>query len=276
MKLAPVGLAVALLSLATSRAEAECGNPHWIGTPTGATIPQTGSLYLHDQSLTYADLKERGGPIVRQTKISDTVVKLDYVSRADELELKDDYEPTLLNVSATWQPPAAAPRVIQTWHQVSSWTCSSSDLMMIQIDQPTAAFRVVWEAKDKPARQFVFPARTADSHISVLQLGKLDCGGTTIEPAELAAGGRLSLFAIRFDGSEVAVKGLPATVSTTEMPTTEDGISRAIGFPAGTERTAPVPPTDHDFPFHLFLLLLLPAAALLWVAVHNRAVKAVV
>ena len=276
MKLAPVGLAVALLSIFATRAEAECGNPHWVGTPTGATIPQTGSLYLYDHSLTYGGLKERGGPIVRQTQISATVVKLDYVSHADELELVDADSPILLNVSPTWQPPAAAPRVIQTWHQVSSWTCSSADLFNLQIDQPTAAFRIVWEPKNLPARQFVFPAVTADNNVNVLSLGKVDCGTTNIDPAELLVGGRMSLFAIRYDGSEVAVRGLPEYVSSAQAPVTEDGIKRAIGFPIGTAPTAPVPPTDHDFPFHLFLLLLIPAAALLWVAVHNRSVKAVV
>ncbi len=275
MKLAGVALAVGLL--ASSRAEAECGNPHWVGTPTGASIPQTGSLYLFDASLAYSEIKERGGPIVRQTKVGDMVVRLDYVTRADELELKDDYDPMLYNVHATWKPPAAAPRVIQYWHQVSEWTCSQTDTLMLQIDQPTAAFRVVWEAKGQAGRDFVFPARTSENNISVLELGKLDCVGVpTIDPAELAAGGRLTLFAIRFDGSEVAVTGLPATISTKEMPTTADGISRAIGYQAGSEPIAPVPPADHDWPFHLFLLLLIPAGALLWVALRDRSVKAVV
>lgn len=278
MKLAPVGLAVALLSIAAARAEADCGNPHWVGTPTGTSIPSTGSLYLFDGSVVDSDeLKSRGGPIVKQTKVGPGVVKLDYVTKADELELKDDFDPTLLNVNPTWKPPAASPRVIQYWHQVSEWTCSSTDAVLIQIDQPTAAFRVVWQPKNQAARQFVFPARTADNNISVLQLGKLDCvSEPTIDPAELATGGRLMLFAIRFDGSEVAVTGLPATLSTGTMPTTADGISRAIGFPLGTAPTAPVPPADHDFPFQLFLLLLIPAAALLWVAMSNRSVKSVV
>ena len=86
----------------------------------------------------------------------------------------------------------------------------------------------------------------------------------------------VSLFAIRFDGSEVAVTGLPATISTKDMPTTDDGISRAIGYQAGSEPIAPVPPAHHDWPFHLFLLLLIPAGALLWVALRDRSVKAVV
>lgn len=276
MKLAGAAL-LALLSFA-GNAEADCGNPHWVGTPTGASIPPVGSLYVFDGAIADgAAIKHRGGPIKNETLVSPGVVKLDYVTQADELELKDDFEPTLLTIKPSWQPPAAAPRVIQYWHQVSAWTCSNSDLVWLQIDQPTAAFRVVWEVRDRPARQFTFPARTADNNISVLPLGKLNCvGEPNIDPAELAAGGRLSLFAIRYDGVEVAVTGLPPILSTKEMPTTEDGMERAIGYQRGSEPTSAVPPADHDFPFHLFLLLLIPAVALGYVALKDRSVKAVV
>lgn len=278
MKLATAGLVALTLVSIAQHADADCGNPHWVGTPTGASIPQRGSLYLFDGAIADGEeLKHRGGPIKAETKVGPGVVKLDYVTQADELELADAYEPTLLNVNPMWRPPAAAPRVIQYWHQVSAWTCSSSDLVWLQIDQPTAAFRVVWEAKHKPARQFVFPAHTGDNNVSALPLGKLNCvGEPTIDPEELAAGGRLALFAIRYDGSEVAVTGLPQTLSTTQMPTTEDGIERAIGYQRGSEPTSSVPPTQHDFPFYLFLLLLIPATAVGWVALKDRSVKAVV
>ena len=277
MKLAGVGLLAGLAVLSVhTRAEAECGNPHWVGTPTGATIPAKGSLYRYDESLAYRDPKSTGGPIVAQTKISDTVVRLDYVTKADELELSDEYEPTLLQVSPTWQPPAAAPRVIQYWHETYAWTCSSSNSVMLQIDQPTAAFRVFWQSRNHPAKTWIIPARTAENNINVLELGKVNCGSTSIDPDELAAGGILTLMAIRYDGSEVAVTGLPPTLSSAEMPTGDTGITRAIGYQAGAAPTASVPPVDHDFPFHLFLLLLIPAAALLFVASRHRALKPVV
>lgn len=272
-----IALTVGVLGSGTE-ADADCGNPHWVGTPSGASIPRAGSLYLYDEYVKYGEIKEWSLPIVRRTKISDTVVKLDYVTSADELELADDDEPTILRVNPIWQPPAAAPRVIQYWHHKHEWTCSEADSLMLQIDQPTAAFRVYWQSGDRPMRELVIPARTGDHHVSVLELGKINCGSTSIDPAELAAGGTLVLMAIRFDGSEVVVAGLPATISTADMPTSADGLSRAIGFPLGTERTAPVPPVhhDHDWPFHMFLLLLIPAGALLWVALRDRPVKAVV
>jgi hypothetical protein len=278
MKLAGVALAVGLVVAARS-AQASCDSPRWVGTPTGATIPATGSLYVYDEGLSFREpVRKGGGPIVRQTKVSDTVLKLDYVTKADELEIPYDHRPTILNVNPAWKPPAAAPRVIQYWHHKHEWTCSEADSLMLQIDQPTAAFRVYWQSGDRPMRELIMPAQTDENHVSVLELGKINCGEVSIDPAELAAGGKLVVMAIRFDGSEVAVSGLPATVSTAQMPTSSDGLARAIGFPAGTEATASVPSSnaDHDWPFHLFVLLLIPAAALLFIALRDRSVKAVV
>lgn len=275
MKLAGI-FAVGLVAALTPDAHADCGYQGWVGTPTGASIPSSGALYVFDGSLA-DELKAPSGPIVKRTQVGPNVVRLDYVTKADELEISHAYEPTILQVNPAWKAPAAAPRVIQYWHHKSEWTCSHSDSLMLQIDQPTAAFRVYWQSGDRPVRQMVVPAKTSDNNISVLELGKLDCvAGSSIDPDELAAGGKLVLMAIRYDGSEVAVTGLPQTISTAKMVTSEDGLGRAIGFPAGTEPTASVPPVDHDFPFHMFLLLLIPAAALVYVAARDRSVKAVV
>nr|MBA2545168.1 hypothetical protein [Deltaproteobacteria bacterium] len=261
MKLASVAVGVGLVAALAADARADCAHPRWVGTPTGATIPATGRLYVYDEGFAYRGEKTLGGPIVRQTRLSETVLQLDYVTKADELELADDYEPTILQVNPSWKAPTTAPRVIQYWHHKSEWACSHSDSLMLQIDQPTAAFRVYWQSGDLPLRELIVPARTAENNVSVLELGKIDCGSTLIAPAELAAGGTLLLVAIRYDGTEVAVAGLPQTISTARMPVSEDGLRRAIGYPAGMAPTASLPPADHDWPYHLFLLLLIPAAA---------------
>jgi hypothetical protein len=209
--------------------------------------------------------------------VGDSVVRLDYVTKADELEIADTFEPTILQVNPTWKAPAAAPRVVQYWHYEAEGGCSNSDSLMLQIDQPTAAFRVYWQSGELPVREMIIPAKTRENNVNVLELGKMYCvGESSIDPAELAAGGTLVLMAIRYDGSEVAVSGLPQTISTAKMATSEDGLDRAIGFPAGTEPTASVPPVDHDFAFHMFLLLLIPTAALVYIAARDRSVKAVV
>jgi len=257
----------------SANAAAECGTPEWLGTPTGATIPSHGSLYLYRE---VGDGMKVGGPITAVTKVSESVMRIDYATKADELEIASAQEPALYQISGLWKPPAAAPRVIQSWHHKHAWTCSSSDSVMLQIDQPTTAFRVFWRFKDHPTRELIVPARTAEGNVNVLELGKINCGHASIDPDELAAGGILTLIAIRYDGSEVAVAGLPPTVSTVDMVTTQDGLERAIAFPAGTEPIAPVPYQDHDWPFHLFLLLLIPAAALTYVAYRDRGIKTVV
>jgi hypothetical protein len=273
MKLAGV-VAFGLAVLAHTNADAECGTPQWLGTPNGASIPTKGSLFFYSEE-NGVDAKKVGGPITAVTKLSDTVVRLDYSTKADELEITAQ-EPAVYQVSSYWKPPAAAPRVIQTWHHQYEWTCSTADSVMLQIDQPTAAFRVFWRYKDHPTREWIVPARTGDGNVNVLELGKINCGSTTIDPNELAAGGSLTLIAIRYDGSEVAVAGLPPTLSTADMPTSKDGIERAIAYPAGTEPTAPVPYQDHDWPFYLFMLLLVPAGALTYVALRDRGLKSAV
>jgi len=271
--LAVFGLGTTALLAAPARAE--CGIPSWLGTPTGATIPSHGSLYQYDEGLAHRTPKV-GGPIVSATPIDDRVVRLDYTTTADELEIKlDDFDAPVFTVARHWEAPAAAPRVIQYWHHVHAWMCSHADSLMLQIDQPTAAFRVFWQFRDHPVQSFVVPARTDANNVNVLELGKIDCGSTLIDPDELAAGGILTLVAIRYDGSEVAVAGLPPTLSTVDMPTSEDGLSRAIGYQTGTEPVAPVPPPDHDWPFHLFLMLLVPAGLLTVVVYRHRALKAV-
>src|SRR5690606_4361991 len=104
-----LALGVVLVALTSTPAEASCANLIWLGTPTGASIPARGSLYMYDDANARPEL---GGPIVAQTKVSDHVVRLDYATRADELEVME----SVFAVNKTWRPPAAAPRVIQAWH----------------------------------------------------------------------------------------------------------------------------------------------------------------
>ncbi len=279
MKLAALGI-LALVTLAlSSRADAECARVQWVGTPPGATIPQHGSLYLYDQLVDSWKHKVRG-PIIATTEVGDHVVRLDYETHADELELRRDerYPSSVFDVSPHWKPPAAAPRAVQYWHHQYRWTCSSADSLMIQIDQPTAAFRVFWQFGDHPSRTFVMPARTDAHNINVLELGKIDCGSTSIDPAELAAGGTLTLVAIRYDGSEVVVTGLPARLSTRRMPTAAEGLSRAIGYQAGAEPVAPVPVPVPEWPLLELALMFLTIVlgGLLFVFFRQKTPKPVV
>lgn len=283
MKLAGLLVVSVVLSL-PGRADAECGNPTWIGTPTATKIPQRGSLYVYNAQLGYyeTDLLKAKGAIKQKTKVGETVIRMDYETQADELEIKlDDYSSApVYNVDRWWRAPRLPPRVIQYWHHVYQWTCSFADSLMLQIDQPTAAFRALWRAPGKPVREWIIPARTDAGNVNVLELGKVDCGSTTIEPAELLAGGELTLIAIRFDGTEIAVAGLPAWISSKDLIKTSDGLDRAIQFEPGTEPLTPTPEIrkesdDGDFPWTIFVIVLSILGPLLYVRFTNRPLKGI-
>lgn len=236
MKLAFV--AVALATSAPRLAQAECANPHWIGTPPHTRLPTHGSLYLYDGSLAY-----RGTEIpavaakwtgmqpkaTHETRISDTVVRFDYEATLPATVVIDPegWEPRPFTFDSRWRAPIDAPRVMQYWHHVYEWTCSQADSVMFQIDQPTAAFRVAWKYAGHTTEQII-PAQTDDGARSVVELGKINCARANLDPEELRKGGELTLTAIRFDGSEVPVVGVPAFLSTTQMPTAAEGLDRAF------------------------------------------------
>jgi hypothetical protein len=248
-------LAAVLLTLALApAAHAECARPTWIGTPTGSVLPEHGSLYIYDSGYSYnaySDLKETvfsdGVPHRwAETRVSDDILRVDYAAGlATTMQVGVGWAPVTYTIDPMWKAPADAPRVLQYWHQVSEWTCSRTDSVMIQIDQPTAAFRVRWTNLDDigSTREYIEPAQTGDNGRSVLELGKHNCiGEMHIRPEELAAGGVLELVAIRFDGSEVAVTGLPEMIDTSEMRTSDGGIEEAIGYATPLPPAPPAPP----------------------------------
>jgi hypothetical protein len=190
----------------------------------------------------------------------------------------DDYQTATLKIDPAWHAPAARPRVVQYWHHAMSWTCSSADGVMLQIDQKTAAFRVNWRFAGKKQREWIVPARSSDDHLTVLELGKINCGATTIEPDELAQGGELSLTAIRFDGTEVPVEGLPPIVSTKQMPTSDEGVERALTMATitpGSDDPPLEPPMDKRWPAMLFGLATLIVGGLFFTRNRYRALKVV-
>jgi hypothetical protein len=285
MKLAGLLLAGSALVL-PKLAEADCGNRNWIGTPAGSKIPAKGSLFVYDEYSKYpGELSPAKGAIKQRTKVGDSVIRLDYESTANELEIKlTEWDAgSVFNIDPRWRAPQALPRVIQYWHHASSWTCSHADSLMLQIDQPTAAFRAVWKADGKAARTWIIPAQTGDDNRNVLELGKIDCGSTTIEPEELAAGGALTLFAIRYDGTEVVVTGLPPRISTKDLMTSEAGVSQAIGYFENQEPVKPAPRPafemeEHhqDVAWQVFLCVMGVLVPLLYVRFANRTLKPVV
>ena len=191
------------------RADAECAIPSWVGTESSA-IPTRGSLYAYDVYAHNPNVSWKGTPGVNvQTKVASSIVRIDYSGSAgSELVVNG----VAYRLTADWRAPADAPRVVAYRHLESKWTCSSQDTLNLEIDQPTAAIRVVWTFRGHTTETIV-PAKR-----NVLELGKINCAGTTLDPDELHAGGHLELIAIRPDRTEVQIRGLPSTISMS-MPT---------------------------------------------------------
>lgn len=242
------------LAAAASTARADCARRAWVGTADASNVPHRGSLYVHDEMLTWtdepalriawADPTRAGTTTI--TRVGDRVARVDYEGPPGAaLTLSLPYsatDPSTYYLTDAWQPPRATPRALQYWHERSAWTCSNTDSLMIQLDQPTAALRVRWTHGGETVERI--EAVHAEATKAVLELGKIDCGGTTIPPHELAAGGHLELVAIRFDGSEAVVRGLPSRISTADLLTRADGLGGAftlVRFPP--EASPPSPPS---------------------------------
>jgi len=229
--------------LAWKEAQADCGIPQWMGTADGTAVPFTGSLYIYDESLGFGgrttvaaeeqpwvEVAWDGKPGETSfTRIGEAVARLDYTGfpgTTMKVHLKQWDDTFSYHLEAQWRASTKQPRVLQTWHHTSAWTCSWADSLMIQLDQRAAAVRARWTYGGKTT-EWVVPPRTERSKV-VVELGKINCGSTTLAPQQLAAGGKLELFAIRFDGSEVPITGLPTRISTKYVRDDERGLDAAL------------------------------------------------
>src|SRR5262245_51580568 len=103
------GAVLAALALIPARADASCGTPQWLGTPTGTKIPATGTLYYFAsyQPEVSVHWPKNAEGIAAERKISDTVVALDYdAGHAREVTLGEDYVAATLAIDPKWRAPA--------------------------------------------------------------------------------------------------------------------------------------------------------------------------
>ncbi len=203
-----VVLVLSLVLATPQRADAMCAHPSWVGTES-SSVPTKGSLYAYDEIVNHEayqhEVSWTGTPgVAVQTKVAKSVVRIDYSGPAGSELVVNRVAYRLIS---DWRAPAEAPRVADYWHREHRSTCSSEDTLNFEVDQPTAAIRVRWTFRGETTETIV-PAER-----NVLALGKINCGGTTLAPVELHAGGHLELTAIRLDGTEVRIRGLPGTIS---------------------------------------------------------------
>jgi hypothetical protein len=126
------------------------------------------------------------------TALSAAITRIDYSGTAGAV-LRVNGSPYTL--SANPQTPKV-PRILAMQRHQGSWTCSSFDEVTIKLSEPTTGVRARWTRNGHVSEYWVVPS----GHD--IQLGKVNCGGTTLPPSELDEGGRLELFAILPDGSE--------------------------------------------------------------------------
>ena len=216
MRAAAVLVAVSSVLLATARlADATCATPSWIGTES-SSVPTRGSLYVYEgrqsdspdeplREVQHAVTWTGTAGVAVQNQIGRDVVRIDYAGSAGSVLVVNGVRYRLVG---DWRPPVEAPRILESWNRKSEWTCSSEDTVNIKLDQPSAAVRVRWTYRGRTTETIVPTAQ------NVLVLGKINCGGTTLDPVELRVGGQLELLAIRLDGGEVPIgPALPASSS---------------------------------------------------------------
>lgn len=272
---------VGILIAASSNARAECAIPQWVGTAAGTPVPLRGSLFVHDESLAWSDdmhpdldVGWYGNVEVEVTRVEPAVARIDYVGAdKSEIVIRHRYsdETSSYKLDRDWAAPAQKPRVLQYWHHVAEWTCSWSNALMIQLDQPTAAVRARWTYNGRTV-EYIEAART-DGTKAVVQLGKINCGGTSIPPEKLETGGELELYAIRLDGSEVRIPNMTRRISTADMPARDDNFEGAFTIvtqkkPANAAHAAPAPASKW---VGAAVLLLLAVGAALGLRLRVRA-----
>jgi hypothetical protein len=133
------------------------------------------------------------------TKMSPTITRVDYEG-SDGAVLRVENTSYTLS-SQTLRP--RVPRVEKIRRIQGQWTCSSYDYLSIAYDAPTAAVRARWTRGGRVSEFWMV------GYYNQVELGKVNCGGTTIPPSELDRGGSLELIAILFDGSEHLMTGIP-------------------------------------------------------------------
>jgi len=197
-------LGFVILAAGARSAAAECGAPAWHGTPGGVGIPPTGVLYHYDS---------RVGEEARPEQYD--------AADATEMVRVDEWYTQRYKIDHAWQPPREAPRVLAMQRSKYQWSCSDQDALAIQLDQPVAAVRVFWATPEGTNEMIIVSEPTttfSGQPASVLLLGEPACIGENVPVADLERGVVLGLTAIRHDGSEVTVSGLPTISDLDDFP----------------------------------------------------------
>ncbi len=263
-----VRLLVAATVLASgARAEAMCAPQFWVGTPDGSSIPSSGSLYVFSNAYTltgdYPDRSRVRAPLainwfgtpgtIQQTEVSPNVIKVSYRGEpGSELHLGAGFGSARFKITDSWRAPATAPTVRKIEHDDSGGGCPAWNVLAFTLDQPTAAIRIRWTYEGATSEWFL-PANDR-----LVRIGRRSCGGSTVPQHQLEVGGQLELTAIRVDGSEVAVRGVPSVISFNDAPkrARHDELEDALLPASALKSQTTGRPTDRGERILLSMLLL--------------------
>jgi hypothetical protein len=245
-----IGIALSVLAAIAGleqAAHAECAWPDWLGTPSGVTVPPSGTLYRYT---------------------GDGVIEaVPYQAASGALSIDGGWNDATFHVDPAWTPPEEPPRAVTILHSEYSWTCSEQDAAAIQLDQPVAAVRVFW-ARDGQRNETVVVPKPIRSAVgvpaAVVLLGKVDCAGETVPVADLMAGAVVKMTAIRFDGSEVQIEGLPTLLDLDDLPREKQQRAVSLLEPAPPLMVNASPPVRHRPRTSGIVILALLGGAIVW------------
>lgn len=205
--------------LAGRPAHAECAL-RTAASPNEPPIPLRGVVFAYVDSFEPIPTNvawEHGTGTSTETRLSPSVVRIDYAGPAGANLVVNHTRYTLASV-----PPAPrVPTLGAVSRHAGQWTCSRYDVLRIPVQGDAAAVRARWTHAGHTTDHWVVPSKGA------IELGKVDCGGTTIPPSELDDGGTLELLAVFPDGTEHRIAE-PFPVTAPSSPRTVLGIAALL------------------------------------------------
>lgn len=233
-------------------AEASCAGPGPGFSPRAGTVmPAKGTLYFFAPRYDFDPTRERVAEEERKRGIERSisiagathvarviaetpfyyVAQIDYQASAAEIEVKTDQRRAF---SSSYPIGAAAApnhtRVLDVSRSKSSWTCSHTNTIDIQLEGNAIAYRLEWSdgtttVVPYDSRVFVPLWSSSVTHSDdpsppprqLIELGHLDCMGANVDPQLFATLRAFRLYALYADGGEQVFRLAGAMLSRDDV-----------------------------------------------------------
>ncbi|CAN5915608.1 hypothetical protein BH11MYX2_BH11MYX2_40610 [soil metagenome] len=205
-------LPLVLLAALPRIAHAECRYPSAVG-PLQTSVPTHATIFVYlDQAQDFRETAQvpvfvtwvRGHGSATVTQVSPSVARVD-VDGSDRAVFAVRESTYTVDAKLTLD---LAPTIDTLERERGRWACSSWDILGIELAhaQNVTAVHADWTFHGEHRSYWAVPRSYGDRHedndkLADVTFGKVDCGGTTIPPVELATGGTLAITAVMVDGS---------------------------------------------------------------------------